>query len=165
MKLYPVKVGTRFFDSHPVRATDPGYDTSDKACYIDGIDIHCGYYDCVAWKGRQYFTDCDGKRYGERLVFVCGIYLSSLGYDVSGLTRHEIGCIGVDAGMAGFFQHKPDYDEDGWYDFCNKMYKRDSLITNEGFCTSSGYGDGVYPVYAYTDKSGETVALEIAFVE
>lgn len=38
----------------------------------------------------------------------------------------------------------------------------DYLINEHGFCTSSGYGDGSYDVYAYRCKEG-IYCLEIVF--
>lgn len=75
----------------------------------------------------------------------------------------EIGSIGVDAGLAGFFMNKPDYTDDEWSDFCDYIRNGDAWIKNEGFFSSSGNGDGCYPVYAYK-QNGEITALEIRFV-
>jgi hypothetical protein len=75
-----------------------------------------------------------------------------------------VGTICVDAGMAGFFQNKPDYDGDDWFEFCDKFNSNNSwLITNEGFCTESGLGDGVYQVWGLKNKEGLYTALEIRF--
>ena len=42
------------------------------------------------------------------------------------------------------------------------MAKYDEWITEDGFYSSSGYGDGVYGVFAYK-QNGEITALEIRF--
>ena len=75
----------------------------------------------------------------------------------------EIGSIGVDAGLAGFFHNKPDYDDDAWSAFCDRIRHGDAWITGDGFYSSSGYGDGGYGVYAQ-EHNGEIVALEIRFI-
>jgi len=75
----------------------------------------------------------------------------------------EIGELAVDAGLAGFFQNKPDYNDDEWDEFCEKINEHNYLITKEGFCTESGYGDGWYPVFAAKDENGAINALEIRF--
>jgi hypothetical protein len=34
-----------------------------------------------------------------------------------------------------------------------------------GFCTSSGYGDGLYPVYVKRDETGRVAEIKIKFIE
>jgi len=75
----------------------------------------------------------------------------------------EIGSIGVDAGLAGFFHNKPDYDDAAWKGFCDRIRNGDAWMTEDGFYSSSGYGDGCYKVYA-AEQNGEVVGLEIRFV-
>ena len=74
----------------------------------------------------------------------------------------EIGSIGVDAGLAGFFMNKPDYTDEQWTEFCESIREGDAWIKDEGFFSSSGNGDGCYGVYAYK-QNGEITALEIRF--
>ena len=64
---------------------------------------------------------------------------------------------------SGFFMDKPDYTEDQWQDICDMVYKGDAWITDDGFFSSSGWGDGSYGVYA-NKENGEIVALEIRFM-
>ena len=161
MTLHPVRAGTRFFDDSPVTATDPCYDNK-VACVLYNLRVKPGEYECIAWKGREYYTGIDNKRHSCQRVFTCGIYLDGEIPDVR--EKQRLGCIGVDAGMAGFFQNKPNYDSDEeWFAFCDRVHDKDYLITPEGFLTSSGYGDGVYPVYAYKNEDDDIVALEIKF--
>lgn len=75
----------------------------------------------------------------------------------------EIGSIGVDAGLAGFFHNKPDYTDDEWAAFCDRVRHGDAWLIKEGFYSSSGYGDGCYGVYAY-EQGGEITAIEIRFL-
>lgn len=75
----------------------------------------------------------------------------------------QIGTIGVDAGLAGFFRNKPDYNDEEWANFCTMISKGSVWLTDEGFYSHSGYGDGVYNVYANEDGN-EAVALEIRFI-
>jgi len=160
MKLHPVHVGRRYFDERPVTATDPCY-SAGTWCTIEGLKIKPGEYECVAWKGRDYYIGIDDKRHSYQRVFACGIYLD--GKLTNESDAKLVGEIGVDAGLAGFYQDKPDYDGDEWFAFCDKIHAKDYLITDEGFCTQSGCGDGCYPVYSYTDADGNIVALEIKF--
>lgn len=85
-----------------------------------------------------------------------------------------IGYIGVDAGLAGFFDNKPDYNDDEWLDVCNFIWKQhnkvceahlDNAMRCEGVFSSSGYGDGEYPVYQLvSDYTGVIVGYEIKFI-
>ena len=75
----------------------------------------------------------------------------------------KIGSIGVDAGLAGFFHNKPDYSDEAWSKFCDRIRHGDAWLTEDGFYSSSGYGDGCYGVYAYK-QDGEITALEVRFL-
>lgn len=76
--------------------------------------------------------------------------------------------IGVDAGLCGFYNHKPDFEADGaWNEFCDSLqHFSDTYCTCDikpyGITVSSGFGDGCYRLYAQKDK-GEIVALELRF--
>ena len=94
--------------------------------------------------------------------------LGSLAYNLDGRippqrNMEQIGTIGVDAGLAGFFRNKPDYNDEEWANFCTMISKGSVWLTDEGFYSHSGYGDGVYNVYANEDGN-EAVALEIRFI-
>lgn len=75
----------------------------------------------------------------------------------------EIGSIGVDAGLAGFFHNKPDYSDEEWGEFCDRVRNGDAWLIEDGFYSSSGYGDGCYGVYAYK-QDGAITALELRFL-
>ena len=96
-------------------------------------------------------------------------------WDVENAHRVRTSSVGVDAGLCGFFVNKPDYDDAAWDEFCNmltrmdKKYEKDTghryrnvYHTDEGFFTSSGYGDGEYNVYML-DMDGK-VGVEIVFI-
>ena len=51
---------------------------------------------------------------------------------------------------------------DAWSKFCDRITTGDAWLTEDGFFSSSGYGDGSYGVYA-KQKDGKAVALEIRF--
>jgi hypothetical protein len=38
-------------------------------------------------------------------------------------------------------------------------------ISGAGVCFSTGYGDGIYPVYAKYNKEGRIIAIHVLFVE
>lgn len=152
------KIGVMDFHGS-VDITDPSYDR-DTWCRMNDVKIKKGDYTCVVW----YHTDkgnYDGKPYCYKQVGIIGIYLN--GVIPVQKAMKEIGSIGVDAGLAGFFHDKPDYDDDAWQEFCNRIRDGDVWMTEDGFYSSSGYGDGCYGVYAAVQNE-EIVALEIRFL-
>lgn len=156
--------GTIKFNSGYVDITDP--------CYKNGTwcrlraELPIGEYDYEA-------NIKDLLAWGNRVTSIC-IQRKEKDW-VGTLKRKCIGYIGVDAGLAGFFDSKPDYDYDAWDKVCdfifaqhNKVYEAhlDNAMRCEGVFSSSGYGDGDYPVYQITsDYSDAIVGYEIEFIE
>lgn len=103
----------------------------------------------------------NGEPYCYDVIGIIGIYLD--GVIPCQKEMKEIGSIGVDAGLAGFFHNKPDYTDDEWAAFCDRVRHGDAWLIKEGFYSSSGYGDGCYGVYAY-EQGGEITAIEIRFL-
>ena len=140
--------------------TDPCYN-KDVWCRMNNVEIKPGTYRCVAWMS-------DEGDWGMRCM-TAGIYHASVDKPVNSIINRQneelIGEIGVDTGLAGFFADKPDYDDGEWADFCNNVRNGNAWILDEGFCTSSGYGDGGYDVYAARNDEGEIIALEIRFYD
>ena len=147
-----------------IDATDPCYD-KDIYCRVDDLEIVPGEYSCVTWMYKDTFM-INGKEYTDKRVGIIGIYLN--GIIPTQKIMEEVGNIGVDAGVAGFFENKPDYTDEQWNKLCNMMSsdcKKSAWIIKEGFFSYSGYGDGGYPLYAHKDKkSGKYTALEIRFM-
>lgn len=144
-----ILVGKKAFPG-VIDITDPCYD-KDVWCRYNGLYIVPGVYDC--------FMNVEQL---EHRVSSCSIFLE--GVDRSKLKSSLLTRIGVDAGLAGFFFDKPDYTDDQWKDFCERIDGNVASIYDEGFFTSSGYGDGEYPVIIY--KDGEKVkGVEIKFIE
>ena len=156
-------VVTRYFDDTPVTVTDPCY-RKGTWCTIQNIHVLPGDYDCIKGTIREYYNDpvTEKRRWGYRIA-ECGIYHKDYP-NVAKLKQEHIGSIGVDAGLAGFFQNKPDYTDAEWYEFCNALKNKSELITEHGFCTTSGYGDGCYDVYTYRNDKNEIVGLKIRFI-
>lgn len=151
------KIGTKHFGGI-VDITDPCYD-KDVWCRMTA-EVKEGEYSCIIWN----HTEKDmwgGKEIKTTMVGVVGIYLD--GIIPPQRSMEYIGDIGVDAGLAGFFMNKPDYNDEEWSDFCDSIREGNAWIKDEGFFSSSGYGDGGYPVYAYK-HNGEIIALEIRFI-
>lgn len=157
-KLKPIEIGYRYF-TESVEVTDPCYDR-DVWCRMNNVKIKPGEYKCVAWMRPDTCT-YDGKTYDDTRVAIIGIYLDGIVPDENKM--EEIGEIGVDAGLAGFFNNKPNYTDDEWSEFCDSIRGGDAWIKDEGFFSHSGYGDGCYPVSAFR-INGEIVALEIRFI-
>ena len=149
-------IGKKFFQKGTISVTDPCYD-SFTWCRIDNLPIKEGTYVCSV-------VEEDKGEWGKR---VTSIWLEP---DIGNLTLarnayKRIGAIGVDAGLAGFFQNKPDYNDDEWAAFCDNMKPEENAwIVEEGFYSSSGYGDGSYPVYGVKNNRGEYIALMIKFI-
>ena len=148
-----IYVGQKEFGSK-VDITDPCYDKNVK-CRINDIEIKPGLYNCYV----NLYSDKETNGWGERVASLEIIHL--------GLTATSfklIGSIGVDAGLAGIFQNKPDYTDEEWYDFCKRINVGKYWIINEGFFSSTGYGDGYYPVFA-GGLNGEIIGLKINYME
>lgn len=156
--LTPECIGRKTFGD-TVDITDPGYD-KDVKYRKNGVKIVPGTYECVAWRHNFPYEGRDDIR-----VCIAGIYLTGVDKNDVEWSPEEFADIGVDAGLAGFFQNKPDYTADEWRNLCDKLgYSDDAWILPEGFCTSSGFGDGRYPVYVARNDKDEIVALEIEFI-
>ena len=155
MKRY--KIGTKYFEG-TVDITDPCYN-KDVWCRMTA-EVKPGEYDCCIYRHTDKGV-YNRREYNDVRVKKIGIYLDGIMPNVKLMKR--IGEIGVDAGLAGFFMNKPDYNDEEWGDFCDSIEKGDAWIKDEGFFSFSGYGDGCYPVYAYKIDN-EIVALEIRFI-
>lgn len=156
-----------------VDITDPCYD-KDTWCRMQA-EIKSGTYNCYSYIGES-------KGWGKR-VWINQIVIAD---DADAAATEEkirigrswrtIGSIGVDAGLAGFFDRKPDFKDDDWQEICDWMFDDcthnpnnvyESYIDNfdgkDGFWTESGCGDGVYTVHAIRNNKRQIVALEIRF--
>jgi len=169
-----------------VDITDPCYN-KDVWCRMNDVSIKPGEYRCRYYMGADLeFADITetkkfAKEYGwdetkaiadelkdiQGRCFVIELQLKGRSFQLHSPKWEEIGNIGVDAGLAGFFWNKPDFSDDEWDEFCNKMdfslnatpvYLDDDM----GFWCQSGYGDGCYNVYAIKENN-EIIALKICF--
>lgn len=141
-----------------IDVTDPCYNR-DVWCRINDLEIVPGDYTCVA------FIKNTGS-WGRRVV-TAGIYLNGKIPKASEMECCED--IGVDAGLAGFFDHKPDFTDEQWGRFCDLVDDYPSVVLEDsdffrGFVTSSGYGDGGYPLYVARDEHGRICACELRFL-
>lgn len=148
-------IGTRMFGNR-VDITDPCYD-HEVWCRKNDVEIVPGEYECYV----EIWDNSQTGGWGDR---VAKIGIRRLGS--AAVTSENLGVVGVDAGLAGFFENKRDFTDDEWREFCQFVDKDDekAWLVAEGFFSSSGYGDGAYPVYAFSDSTGRVVALEIWFI-
>lgn len=153
------KIGVMDFHGS-VDITDPCYD-KDVWCRMNDVKISDGEYTCNVWHHTDKGTYKDGTPYSYILVGAIGIYRN--GDIPRQKDMEEIGSIGVDAGLAGFFHNKPDYSDEEWGRFCDRVRNGDAWLIKDGFYSSSGYGDGCYGVYAYK-QDGAITALELRFL-
>ena len=84
------------------------------------------------------------------------------------------------SGLAGFFESKIDFSDQEWKDFCRLLsasekecdeegfkhvfYSPGKEFLTKGFFSSSGLGDGGYPVYAHVSENDCPDALIIEFL-
>ena len=144
-----------------VDITDPCYDR-DVWCRMNNLQIIEGEYTCAIWLHKESYVFAD-KEHTYKSVGRIGIYLDGIFPDENNM--EEIGEIGVDAGLAGFFMDKPDYTDDEWNDFCDSIETGNAWIKPEGFFSNSGGGDGCYPVVIARNNKGDINAVEIIFYE
>ncbi|MCI8404281.1 MAG: DUF4241 domain-containing protein [Clostridia bacterium] len=159
INLLKKRAGSVLFKDGLVDITDPCYD-SDVWCRTVNTRIKPGTYDCYAYICKKGEADDLGRCFITQIV-----HHNYNTEKVPDSSWKHLCSIGVDAGLAGFFSHKPDLVDDEWLKFCHEIEGKNYMIVKDtcsGFVTSSGYGDGKYDVYAcYHD--GEIVALEIRF--
>ena len=149
--------------------TDPCYD-KDTLCRTTQ-ELPEGEYDC--WVDIVDYGDW-GKRVTKSFIIK-----KDCNYDDDVFWSEYVAEIGVDAGLAGFFDNKPDYDDAAWSEFCEWSWKKENQIERKtvaladednaakcnGFFTSSGFGDGCYDVIALYDKADKLIGYEINFIE
>ena len=174
MKLERNYVGQINLTSGVVDITDPGYDRYNW-CRVNNLKIKPGIYNCYSYTGTN-------KTFGKR-VWVNQIVIANDDDSVETEDKIKVNrswriidSIGVDAGLAGFFDKKPDFNDDEWEEFLdwmknerafNPKHVHESFIRNfngnDGFWTESGIGDRVYSVHAIRNNKRQIVALEIRF--
>lgn len=153
------KIKEYFHISQPaIDITDPCYD-SDVWCRMNNMPIEEGEYEVLIR------TNDLGR--------VLSITLIAEDMDEDDVNIQEVykGNIGVDAGLAGFFENKPDYPHKDWHKVCDYIGEQDfgfaendSPFKCNGVWCCSGWGDGEYPVtqLIYKDK---IVGYRINFME
>lgn len=130
-----------------IDVTDPCYD-KDTWCRINDLPVKNGDYHCIYFRREG--------RVAEAIISLSG---------ETNLEWEEVGDIGVDAGLAGFFINKPDYDDPEWDEFCDKLdfENKEAYLYPDAFFTESGWGDGWYEVFGVKENN-KYIALKIVFI-
>ena len=158
-----------------VRVSDPCYD-DDVWCKTKLTNVLPGTYNVDVEKSDQ-------GSWGNRVSILQAVHTDYVGKN---LIWDDSGSIGVDSGQAGIFCESSyrndgidiktpgtdfvlpynDKPGDAWYE---KMCKF-TLCDNQwgsyetGVVSSTGFGDGMYPVDIARDKSGYIVGIKIIFI-
>jgi len=156
--------------------TDPGYDKDSLCrtqfpCLPGKYNVYVDVRRCRGWGIRVHTLKIVHESYdGENNRF--GTWKPKLWNGAA---------IGVDAGLCGFFDNKPDYpcgdfndpgeyDElnpETWSQMCDLVDKKNHAVLSYGAFSTSGIGDGVYPCYVWygTDHTSvDVVAAELRFL-
>lgn len=108
------KIGVKNFYGS-VDVTDPCYN-KDVWCRMNNVKIKEGEYTCIVWHHTEK-GKCNRHPYEDKRIGIIGIYHN--GNIPKQNQMIKLGEIGVDAGLAGFFHDKPDYDDTQWSAFCD----------------------------------------------
>ena len=146
-----IAVGALHVPNGTIDITDPCYD-HDVWCRINNFKILPGKYKCF------YNNNIEG-RVTESYIIHCEHT------DTLNRWRKTDYSIGVDAGLAGFFiSPKPNYSNEAWQLFCNALEQGSVIkLSEQGFFTSSGYGDGEYEVRVKIFEK-KVVAVKLVFL-
>ena len=114
--------------------------------------------DCEPGTYKGYIEMSDEGKWGMRVATI-SIFKGDKMWGIEEM--EHIGNIGVDAGLAGFFNDKPDFNDEEWSELCDKIYVGNVWNLYNGIFSSSGFGDGFYNVYANEERN----AFTIVFIE
>ncbi|MCL2797633.1 MAG: hypothetical protein FWD58_06230 [Firmicutes bacterium] len=142
--------------------TDPCYNKNVWCRKTLGLDptsaVLPGTYKCFYHKSRL-------NNWGERMWSCRVVHKDYL--DIVRTNPRRAGSVGVDAGLCGFFDNKPDYDAKAWSELCDELQGKAepvSFILPYGCFTTSGIGDGSYDYFIWRNKQGLIVAAELRFL-
>ena len=153
------QIGKVNFTKGHVTITDPCYEKGTW-CTAEVDNVFNG-----KWEASVEMEDCGdwGNRVAQLILKVPGqkiIKSIKLPND-----------IGVDAGVCGVFEDKPDYIDEAWDSICNELgYKRYGLASTSnafhcnGAWSSSGYGDGSYTAIIGINKDNKVVQIIVEYL-
>jgi hypothetical protein len=144
-----------------LRVTDPCYDR-DTWCTVV-LDVEPGEYTATA-KRERFFEW--GVRFWELAVVRSDV-------SPSDLTWEQVdGEAGVDSGQCGFYDDAEYSGDTGEYDdessfyrrICDESHSAKGALREHGIFTSSGLGDGGYPVLVGRNAAGVVVGAAVVFL-
>lgn len=129
---------------------DPCYDTNPS-------------YPAKSGSWTAHVVMSDGASWGSRVsrVVVHHVDFNPADPKLRSFQEH----FSVDSGQAGVFDFG-SYGVDDFYDLCCKktLSRQQYGYMEDGFVTSSGYGDGTYEANVHT-VGGKAVCIELEFIE
>lgn len=165
-------IGTINVDDGCIDITDPSYE-GDTWCAIFEKKIMPGTYSCFidVVNFPTLFRNEKGKKVkqnDERIMTLTIMHNDWIDKRKDKKWRLYSDNIGVDAGLCGFYNHKPDFTkENDWLKFCDSLKNLDDSFSvcdlrDYGITVSSGFGDGIYSLYKKTNY-GEIFGLQLRF--
>jgi len=152
-------IGKTSFTKGHVTVTDPCY-SKGTWCTAEVENVFKG-----EWEASVEIKNCGD--WGDR---VAKLTLKAIGQEPVKAIRLP-NDIGVDAGVCGVFEDKPDYGDNKWGEVCDVMgYSNYGMATMSnafhcnGAWSSSGYGDGGYTAVVGTNADGEVVEIVIEYL-
>ena len=155
-----VKVGTLDLSNEEmVVVTDPCYSVAQHLNMT--AKVRKGVYDVL--------VEVKTTNFGER---VSRLAILNKNYDMDYLSPDNgiISCsVGVDSGTIGIFAlnyFDSVQNDDNWYEDNVVNWgngQKWNLCDLNGIISEAGYGDGLYFVYVYENKTRHTIAVEIDF--
>ena len=169
-----------------VIVTDPCYDLNTW-CNIKVKDVLPGTYHIFVRRAKSKADYYDGI---SRLLLIHQDYLSyfknndinligdidstALFKNVQLVHRYHNTAIGVDSGLAGFFnydyfakiRHSSNEKQSHWYNkVCDKIGNRHyTKIDTEGFISTNWFGDGGYNLFTFVDKADTENEIVVGFL-
>ena len=136
----------------------------------ESTDVTDPCYNRNVWCRRTVKTvpgtySCHVRRYDDRIAELVVVLE---GEEPDHWT--SIGTIGVDSGLAGFFNNKPDFTNQEWSELCRKIDASpdQNVILNavpNSIFTEAGYGDGGYELFAVKRPDNTFSALKLLFID
>lgn len=153
------QIGKLNFTKGHVTITDPSYDKGTW-CTAEVENVFKG-----KWEASVEIKDCGD--WGNR---VAKLILEAVGQ--TAVKYHKLSAdIGVDAGVCGVFEDKPDYSDRDWSDICDELGNKQcglASTSNAFYCSGawsdSGYGDGSYEATVGINKDAEVVEITIDYL-